>query len=133
MVTYICAWIPVTSMRPSADIITRCPLWRKSFTGLCTLASSPSWMPTMDTGQSSSTRNPACLQLSTVPSEDTISCNFLLASSVPKISSRRRWIRSSKSAKDVLESQMTSMSIATLRQNMIPTYETSCRFPTNTT
>ena len=29
---------------------------------LCTLASSPSWMLTMDTGQSSSTRTPARLQ-----------------------------------------------------------------------
>ena len=55
------------------------------------LASSPSWMPTMDAGQLYSTRTPACLGLSTVPSEDTISCNFPLAWSVPKTSSRRRW------------------------------------------
>ena len=58
--------------------ITRCPLWRKLPMSLHTLTSSTSWMPTMDTGQSSLTRTPACLQLSTVPSEDTISCNFPL-------------------------------------------------------
>ena len=51
---------------------------------------SPSWMPTMDTSQLSLTRTPACLWLSTVPSEDTISCDFPLAWSVPKASSRRR-------------------------------------------
>ena len=48
----------------------------------------------LDTGQLSLTRGPACLQHSTVPSEDTISCDFPLASSVPKTSSRRRWTRS---------------------------------------
>ena len=51
---------------------------------LHTLASTPSWMPAMDTGQSSSTRTPAYLKLSTVPLEDTISCDFALAWSVPK-------------------------------------------------
>ena len=86
----------------------------------------------MDTGQSSSTRTPACLQHSTVPSEETVSCSFPLASSAPNTSSRRRWIRSLKSAKDVLESQMTSLSTTTLRQNMMPTCKTSCRLPTNT-
>ena len=126
------AWIPVTSMRPSAKIITRCPLWKKSLISLCTLTISPSWTPTMDTSQSSSTRNPACLQHSTAHSEDTISCNFPLASSVPKTSSRRRWIRSSKSAKDVLESQTTSPCMAALRWNTMPTYKTSCRLPANT-
>ena len=73
----------------------------------------------MDTGQSSWTRTPACLWLSTVPLEDTISCNFPLAWSVPKTSSRRKWIRSLKNAKDVLELQMTSPSMAALRQNMM--------------
>ena len=34
---------------------------------------------------------------------------------------------------DASESQMTSPSMATMRQNMMPTYKTSCRFPTNTT
>ena len=63
----------------------------------------------MDTGQSSSTRTPASLWLSTVLSQDSISCDFPLAWSVPKTSSRRRWTRSLKSAKDVLESQMTSI------------------------
>ena len=37
-----------------------------------------------------STRTPACLQHSTVPLEDTISCDLPLTSSVPKTSSRRR-------------------------------------------
>ena len=87
----------------------------------------------MPTGQSSSTRTPACLQHSTVPSEDTVSCNFPLAWSVPKTSSRRRWSRSLKNAKDVLELQMTSLSMAALRQNMMPTYEITCRLPTNMT
>ena len=77
MASYACAWIPMTSMRPSTEIITRCPLWRKLLTSLHTPATSPSWTPAMDTGQSYSTRNPAYLWLSTVPSEDTISCNFL--------------------------------------------------------
>ena len=86
MVSYICAWIPMTSTRPSAKIITRCPLWRKLLTSSCTLTSSPSWMPTMDTGQLSLTRTPACFWLSTAPSEDTISCDFPLASSAPKTS-----------------------------------------------
>ena len=131
MVSYACAWIPVTSTRPSAEIITRCPLWRKLLMSLHTLASSLSWMPTMDTGQSSLTSSPACLRHSTVLSEDTTSCNFPLTSSVPKTSSRRRWIRSSKSAKDVLELQMTSLSMAALRWNMMPTYEISCGLPTN--
>ena len=49
------------------------------------------------------------------PLEDTISCDFPLAWSVPKTSSRRRWIRSLKNAKDVLELQMTSPSMATPR------------------
>ena len=102
MASYACAWIPMTSMRPSAKIITRCPLWRKSLMSLCTLISSPSWTSTMDTGQFSSTRSPSCSQLSTVLLEDTVSCNFPLAWSVPKTSSRRRWIRSSRSAKDAL-------------------------------
>ena len=67
------------------------------------------------------------------PSEDTISCNFPLAWSVPKTSSRRRWIRSFKNAKDVLESWMTSPSTAALRQNMMPAYKISCGSPANTT
>ena len=133
MASYVCAWIPTTSMRPSAMIITRCPLWRKLFTSLHTLASSLSLMPAMDTGQSSSTRTPACLQLSTVLLEDTISCDFPLAWSVPKTSSRKRWIRSLKSAKDVLELQMTSLYMAVPRWNMMPTYETLCVLPTNMT
>ena len=77
---------------------------------LHTPTSSPSWTPTKDTGQSSLTRTPACLQLSTVPSEDTVSCNFPLAWSVPKTSSR-----------------------GALRWNMISAYEISCRLPANTT
>ena len=133
MVSYACASIPTTSMRLFAEIITRCPQWSKLLTSLHTLASSPNWMPTMDTGQSSLTRSPACLWLSTVPLEDTISCKFPLDSSVPKTSSSRRWIRSSKSAKDVSELQMTLPSTAALRWNMMPTYETSCRLPTNMT
>ena len=131
MASYTCAWIPMTSMRPSAKIITRCPLWRKLLTSLHTLTSLPSWAPAMDTGQSSSTRSPAFLWHSTVPLEDTISCNFPLVWSIPKTSSRRRWIRSSKSAKDASESQMTSPSTAALRQNMMPTYRTSGRLPAN--
>ena len=127
MVSYTCAWIPMTSMRPSAKIITRCPLWRKSLMSLHTLPASPSWRPAMDNGQLSSTRSPACLQHSTVLSEDTISCNFPLASSAHKTSSRRRWIRSSKSTKDASEFWMTSPSTAALRWNMMPTYKTSCR------
>ena len=123
----------MTSMRPSAEIIMRHPLWRKSLMSLCTLTSSSSWMPTMDTGQSSLTRSPVCSQLSTVPLEDTVFCDFPLAWSVPKTSSRRRWIRSSKSAKDALESQMTSPSTAALRQNMMPTCKTSCKLPANMT
>ena len=50
MVSYACAWIPVTSTRPSTKIIIRCPLWSKLLTSLCTLTSSPSWMPGMDIG-----------------------------------------------------------------------------------
>ena len=100
MASSACAWIPVTSTRPSAEIITKLPLWRKLLTSLCTLTSSPSWMSTMDTGQSSSTRSPACLWLLTDPLEDMVSCDFPSAWSVPKTSSRRRWIRSSKSAQD---------------------------------
>ena len=86
MVSYTCAWIPRTSTRPSAEIITRCQLWRKLLTSLHTLTSLPSWMPTMDTSQSFLTRTPACLQLLTVLSEDTVSCDFHLALSVPKTS-----------------------------------------------
>ena len=133
MVSYVYAWIPVTSMRPSDVIITRHPLWRKSLMSLHTLASSLSWTPTMDTGQLSLTRTPACSLLSTAPLEDTVSCNFPLAWSVPKTSSRKRWIRSSKNAKDVLELQMTSPYMAAPRQNMTPTYEISCKLPANTT
>ena len=33
LASHACAWIPVT-LRPSANIITRCPLWRKSLTSL---------------------------------------------------------------------------------------------------
>ena len=133
MASYIYAWIPVTSTRPSDVIITRHPLWRKLLMSLHTLASSLSWMPAMDTGQSSSTRTPACSLLSTAFLEDTISCDFPLAWSVPKTSSRRRWIRSSKNAKDVSESQMTSPYMAALRQNMMPAYEILCILPTNMT
>ena len=50
--------------------------WGKSLMSLHTLASSPSWMPTVDTWQLSSTRTPACLQQSTVPLEDITSCDF---------------------------------------------------------
>ena len=131
MGSYICAWIPMTSMRPSAMIITRHPLWRKLLMSLCSLASSPSLMPTMDTGQLSSTRTPACLRLSTFLSEDTISCDFPLDWSVPKTSSRRRWIRSLKNAKDISDLQMTSPSMVTQRQNTMPAYEISCRLLTN--
>ena len=131
MANYACAWIHMTSMRPSAKIITRCPLWKKLLMSLHTLATSPSWMPAMDTDQLSLTRSPACLQHSTVSSVGNVSCNFPLASSVPKTSSRRRWTRSSKSAKDALESQMTSLSMATLRKNTTPAYETACRLPAN--
>ena len=69
----------------------------------------------MDTGQSASTRTPACSLLSTVLLVDTTSCDFPLVWSVPKTSSRKRWIRSLKNAKDVLESQTTSPYMATLR------------------
>ena len=100
---------------------------------LHTLTSSLSWTPAMDTGQSSWTKTPACLQLSTVLLEDTISCDFPLAWSVPKTSSRRKWIRSLKNAKDVSELQMTSPYMATPRQNMMPTYEILCISPANTT
>ena len=93
MVSYASAWILMTSTGPSAKIITRWPLCRKSLMSSCTLATSPSWMPAMDTGQSSSTRTQACLQHSTVLLEDTVSCDFPLASSAPKTSSRRRWTR----------------------------------------
>ena len=120
---------PMTSMRPSAMTITRHPLWRKLLMSLHTLASSLNWMPAMDTGQLSSTRTPAYLGLSTALSEDTVSCDSPLAWPVPKTSPRKRWIRSSKSAKDVLESQMTSPYMATPRQNMMPTYETLCILP----
>ena len=133
MASYVCAWIPVTSMRPSAMITTRPPLWRKLLMSLHTLASSPSWMPAMDTGQSSSTRTPACLQLSTVPLEDTVSYNFPLAWPVPKTYSKKRWIRSLKNAKDVSELQTTSPSTPAPRQNMMPTYDISCGLPTNRT
>ena len=47
-------------------------------------------MPTMDTGQLYSTRTPACLRLSTVLLEDTVSYKFPLAWSVPKTSSRKK-------------------------------------------
>ena len=87
----------------------------------------------MDTGQSSSTRTPACSLLSTVPSVDTASCDFPLVWSVAKTSSRKRWIRSLENAKDVSESQMTSPCMAAPRQNMMPTYEISCKSPTNMT
>ena len=56
-----------------------------------------------------------------------------LAWSVPKTSSRRRWIRSLKNAKDVSESQMTSPYMATPRQNMMPAYKILCKLPTNMT
>ena len=79
------------------------------------------------------TRTQACLQLSTVPSEDTISCDFPLAWSVPKTSSRKRWIWSSKSAKDVSELQTTSLYMATPRENMMPAYEILCVLPANMT
>ena len=133
MAGYICVWIPMTSMRPSAEIITRHPLWKKLLTSLHTPASSLNWMPAMDTGQLSLTRTPACSLLSTVPSVDTISCHFLLVWSVPKTSSRKRWIRSSKNAKDVSELQTTSLCMATLRWNIMPTYEILYILPTNMT
>ena len=132
MASYACAWIPMTSMRPPTKIITRHPLWRKLLMSLCMLTSSPSWMPAMDTGQSSSTRSPACLRHSTVLLEDTISYNFPLAWNATKTSSRRRLARSSKNAKDALELQTTSPSMAALRQNTTPAYKTSCRLPANT-
>ena len=106
---------------------------RKLLMSLHTLASSLSWMLTMDTGPSSSTRTPACLWLSTVLSEDTVSCNFPLAWSVPTTSSRKKWIRSLKNAKDVSELQTTSPYMAILRQNMMPTYEILCISPANMT
>ena len=133
MASYTCAWIPVTSMRPSAKIITRYPLWRKLLISSCTLSllhqvGCPPWILVNHPRPGV---QPA-YEHSTVPLEDTVSCNFPLASSVPKTSSRRRWTRSLKSAKDASESQTTSPSMAALRQNMMPTYETSCRLPTNT-
>ena len=87
----------------------------------------------MDTGQLSLTRTPACSLPSTALSVDTTSCNFPLVWSVPRTSSRKRWIRSSKNARDVLELQMTSLYMATLRQNMMPTYETSWELPASMT
>ena len=87
----------------------------------------------MDTGQLSLTRTTACSWLSTAPLEDTISCDFPLALSVPKTSSRRKWIRSLKNTPDVLESQMISPYMAALRQNMMPAYKILCILPTNTT
>ena len=44
----------------------------------------------MDTGQSSSTRTPACLLISTAPLVDTASCKFPLIWSVPETSSRKK-------------------------------------------
>ena len=75
----------------------------------------------------------SCSLLSTVPLVDTASYNFPLVWSVPKTSSRKRWIRSSKNAKDVSELQTTSPCMAAQRQNMMPTYEISCELPTNMT
>ena len=88
---------------------------------------------TMDTGQSSSTMTPACLQPSTALLEDTVSCDFPLAWSVPKTSSRKRWIRSSKNAKVVSELQMTSPYMAIPRWNMMLTCNILCISPANMT
>ena len=85
---------PCDLKRPSAVITTRCPLWRKSPVSSNTLATSPSWMPTMDTSQLFLIRTPAFSQHSMVPLEDTIFCIFPLALSAPKTSFRRRWTRS---------------------------------------
>ena len=61
----------------------------------------------------------------------SVSCDFPLAWSVPKTSSRRKWIRSLKNAEDVSESQTTSPYTVTPRQNMMPAYEILCVSPTN--
>ena len=122
MASYVCSWIPVTSMRPSAiAIITRHPLWRKLLTSLCTLSllhqvGCPPWI--LLSHPQPGVKLAYDFQQSL--SEETVSCNFALAWSVPKTSSRRRWIRSSKNAKDVLESQTTSLSMAALRWTMMP-------------
>ena len=71
------------------------------------------------------TRTPACSLPSTALLVDTASCDFPLVWSVLKTSSRKRWIRSLKNAKDVSELQMTSQYMGALRQNMMPTYEIS--------
>ena len=78
-------------------------------------------------------QTPTCSLLSTVPLVDTASCDSPLVWSVPKTSSRKRCIRSSKNAKDLLELQTTSLCMATLRWNMMPAYEISCKSPANTT
>ena len=43
MVSYTCVYIPMTSMRPSAAITTRCQLWKKLPTSFWTLTTSPSF------------------------------------------------------------------------------------------
>ena len=76
-------------------------------------------------------RNPAYSQPSTAPLGDTASCIFPSVLSVPKISSRRIWTRSSKSVKDALGLQITSLSSVTLKQNTMPISGTSCMSPAN--
>ena len=93
-------------------IITRHPLWRKLLMSLHTLASSLSWMPAMDTGQSILDQDSSLLTDLQQPfwKIPCFLCNSPLAWSVPKTSSRRRWIRSLKNDRDVSELQTTSPS-----------------------
>ena len=131
MASYVCVWIPMTSTGPSTVITTRHSLWRKLPMNSHTPVTSQCWTPTTDTVSLFLIRNLAYSQLSTAPLEDTASCVFPLALFVLKISCRRRWTRSWKSVKDALGSQMTSLSMVILKQNMMPISGTSCMSPAN--
>ena len=104
MASYACAWIPMTLMRPPAKIITRCPWWRKSLMSLCTLTSSPSWMPPWIL-----VNHPwpgvQLLMTFNSPFRDTISCNFPLAWSVSQDIFQKKMDQILRVQKNALESQ----------------------------
>ena len=124
MVSYICAWIPLTSMRPSAVITTRCPPWRKLLTEFAHSrfftkldAHHGYWSIILDQDSSLLTTFNSPFQKILFPATS------LWPGLFPRHLPEKKWIRSLKNAKDALELQMTSPYTAAPRWNMMPTYE----------
>ena len=110
---------------------TRPPQWRRSPIASAAPRCSASWMRSMATGQSSSTKSYRSSRPSTAPSDASGSRGFPSDWMSHRMHSSSAWIRSSVSAQAPLGSPTTSSSMARMTNTMTEISTTSWRLPRN--